>query len=86
MSLPALRRLSAINNLNDMKQLVIDMQANFDVLANAPRLVQSDASAGQIKFLAIDENGDWAEWRLIAGAGMTFTLDSVNKTLTMTSP
>lgn len=86
MSLPALRQLSAVKNLADMKQLVVDIQANFNLLANAPRLIQSKPAAGTLKFLAIDENGDWAEWSLVAGAGMTLTPNFVTKTLTLTSP
>lgn len=86
MSLPSLRQLAAIRKLEDVKQLVIDLQANFALLGNAPRLVQSPASAGTIKFLAIDENGDWAEWSLVAGVGVTITLNSGTKTLTIKAP
>lgn len=83
-----IRRDSWADPVSQMDKILTDIQANFDTIARqVPWLGETSAApTGSLMFLVMDEDGAWQQYELINGAGVTFTLDSALKTLTMTSP
>lgn len=57
----------------------------LQVLA-ALNIILAKAPAGEFRMVLVDENGNPAQYKMIAGAGMTITPNAVAKTVTFTSP
>lgn len=87
MTLQALRRIGVVKTLDDAARMSQDVQANFNTLGiQSPRLIPVVPATGHISFLVMDDTGTWQQYELVAGAGVTLTIDSTHKTVTISSP
>lgn len=84
--LPSFRQLRAPTDWSGVSQLVSDVQHNFDLLKQSPRLIEVDPAVGIINFLVLEHDGTWNQWTLLAGAGVSFVQDNSLRTLTIKAP
>lgn len=75
-------RYPAINTVADAGRAFRDTESFLD---HVP-FVQDLPPVSGVKFLVQDSTGAWSLYDLVAGAGVTLTLDEPNKTVTVTSP
>lgn len=86
-TLQTIRPIQPPTNPSDWARVAADIQFNFNLVKlQCPQTVDELPGAGEVKFLAVDENGMWHTYSLIAGAGVTLTRDDSARTLTFTSP
>lgn len=82
-----LRPLGIVTDLKSVAKLVADMDYNLQLLyRQSPQTLPDVPGSGQLGFLVQNEDGTWETWRLVAGAGVTFTPNVGAKTLTVSSP
>lgn len=84
--LVAERSLPVANTFAQVNQMINDSQANFDTLFRQTPQVADDPPASSIRLLAQGSDGMWHTFELVAGAGVTITVDETARTITFTSP
>lgn len=75
-----------IRTIQDAGKALIDITSQLNVIINLLNTPDSNPAAGEIKAFIREDDGSYHLYSLVAGAGMTITPDTVNKTLTFTSP
>lgn len=71
---------------DELARALQDMFQTFQLMIAVLNSLTESGSAGQLVFPVVDEDGNVAPYRLVAGAGVTITPDTVARTITITSP
>lgn len=70
----------------ELARALQDMYQTYRLMVSAINSLLESGSAGQLVFPVVDENGEVAPYRLVAGAGVTITVDTTARTFTLSSP
>ena len=81
-----LKTIGQPTTTTEIARALQDMFQTFQLLVKAVNALGGPAGAGQLVFPMVDENGTVSSYRLVAGAGVTLNVDTVAKTITITSP
>jgi alpha-D-ribose 1-methylphosphonate 5-triphosphate synthase subunit PhnI len=80
------RTIGSLGSVQELANAMRDLETERMQILAALNILLADSPAGQLLVPVTDETGKLAMYRLVAGAGMTITFDSVAKTCTLTSP
>lgn len=78
--------LGSLNSVPEIARALRDIETERLQILNALNVLLTNSPAGQLLVPFTDEDGDVEMYRLVAGAGVTITFNTVAKTCTLTSP
>lgn len=82
----AIKTIGQPRSPEELARALQDLFQTFQLLVTAVNDLAGAAAVGQLVFPVVDENDTIASYRLVAGAGVTITPNTVTKTITITSP
>lgn len=80
------KRIGSVNSMKDVENAIRDLEGLCANIIQYIATIEASPAAGDIKVPLREEDGSLHLYDLVAGAGVTITPDTVNKTLTFTSP
>lgn len=80
------RPLGPITDIASAQTAIRDLSRMVDDLLAVVNVTQQESAAGQFKVPFTDENGNTTMLRLVAGAGVTITPNTVTGICTISSP
>jgi hypothetical protein len=81
-----IRRVGEIQTLDHARNAIRDLESMVLGLIREAATTEDPAPASGIQFLVRETDGTYHLWTLVAGAGVTLTLNSGTRTATITSP
>lgn len=80
------RTLGPLTDLPALQKAFRDLEVERLQILKALNTMLAKAPVGEYRMILVDENGQPAQYELVAGAGVTITVDPVLQTITLTSP
>jgi hypothetical protein len=80
------RSPGSVKNIQDAIRVLTDLETERQQVIAALNIMLTASPAGQLLLPITDDSGVPAMYRLVAGAGVTITFNTVNKTCTISSP
>lgn len=79
-------RIGSIHNIESAANAARDLESLCNDIINLLATIESNPVAGELKFLAREEDGSYHLYSFVMGAGMSMVVDTAAKTCTLTSP
>jgi hypothetical protein len=79
-------RLGSVTTIKQAEVAIRDIEQQLDLITQLLATPEDGPGAGLIKVLIREDDGKYHLYALAAGAGVTITPDTTNKTITFTSP